>query len=246
MLLALQGERVSESMTNVLKVDLHLHTAEDPEDDIVHDARTLVERASDLGFDALAITLHNRQLADARLFDYAADLGITLIPGIERSIEGRHVLLINFPSSVESVTSFADLALLKSRTNGIVIAPHPFFPHPSSLLDRMTVHADLFDAVEWSYFWTGGINFNAKAARWAAAHGKPLVGNSDLHDMRQFGRTCSRVFGERSADGVCHAIRQGRVAVQTTPAPASELARVVTGMFRRGRKALRMRELATT
>ncbi len=233
-------------MTNVLKVDLHLHTAEDPEDEIVHDSRTLVDRARDLGFDALAITLHNRQLADARLFDYAEDLGITLIPGIERTIEGRHVLLINFPASVESVTSFADLAVLKSRTNGIVIAPHPFFPHPSSLQNRMAANADLIDAVEWSYFWTRGINFNAKAAKWAASHGKALVGNSDLHDMRQFGRTCSLVFGERSADGVCHAIREGRVSLHTTPAPKTELARVVTGMLRRGRKGSRVRELATT
>jgi predicted metal-dependent phosphoesterase TrpH len=233
-------------MTKVLKVDLHLHSAEDPEDDIVYDAQTLVGRARDLGFDALAITLHNRQLADARLFDYAEDVGVTLIPGIERSIEGRHVLLLNFPPAAEDVKSFADLALLKSRTNGIVIAPHPFFPHPSSLQEHLDAHADLFDAVEWSYFWTRGINFNAKAARWAASHGRPLVGNSDLHDMRQFGRTCSLVFGERSADGVCHAIREGRVSLQTTPAPKSELARVVTGMFRRGRKAPRMRELATT
>jgi predicted metal-dependent phosphoesterase TrpH len=233
-------------MTNVLKVDLHLHTAEDPEDEIVHDAQTLVERARDLGFDALAITLHNRQFADARLFDYAEDLGVTLIPGIERSIEGRHVLLINFPPAAESVRSFADLAVLKARTNGIVIAPHPFFPHPSSLVEQLAVNADLFDAVEWSYFWTRGINFNAKAARWAASHGKPLVGNSDLHDMRQLGRTCSLVFGERSADGVCHAIREGRVSVHTTPAPKSELTRVVSGMFRRGSKAARMRELATT
>jgi predicted metal-dependent phosphoesterase TrpH len=233
-------------MTNVLKVDFHLHTAEDPEDEIVHDAQTLVERAHDLGFDALAITLHNRQLADARLFDYARDLGITLIPGIERTIQGRHLLLINFPPAAESVKSFADIALLKSRTNGIVIAPHPFFPHPTSLQEHMASHVDLFDAVEWSYFWTRGMNFNAKAARWAASHGKTLVGNSDLHDMRQFGRTCSLVFGERSADGVCHALREGRVSVQTTPAPKFELARVVTGMLRRGRNASRARELATT
>jgi hypothetical protein len=110
----------------------------------------------------------------------------------------------------------------------------------------MAANAELFDAVEWSYFWTRGINFNAKAARWAASHGKPLVGNSDLHDLRQFGRTCSLVFGERSADGVSHAIREGRVSLQTTPAPKSELTRVVTGMFRRGRKARPLRELATT
>jgi hypothetical protein len=36
------------------------------------------------------------------------------------------------------------------------------------------------------------------------------------------------------------------VSLHTTPAPKTELTRVVTGMFRRGRNASRMRELATT
>jgi predicted metal-dependent phosphoesterase TrpH len=230
----------------VLKVDLHLHTAEDPEDIILHDARALVERASVLGFDALAITLHNRQFAEARLVDFAEDLGITLIPGIERTIEGRHVLLINFPPAAENVKSFADLAALKSRADGIVIAPHPFFPQASSLEAQLDAHADLFDAVEWSYFWTAGINFNARAARWADKHGKPVVGNSDLHDIRQLGRTSSLVFAERSADAICRAIREGRVSLQTTAAPKIELTRVVSGMLRRGRKAPPIPELATT
>ena len=55
----------------MLKVDLHLHTAEDPEDVIVHDGRLLVETARERGFNALAITLHNRQLDDPRLTDHA-------------------------------------------------------------------------------------------------------------------------------------------------------------------------------
>jgi predicted metal-dependent phosphoesterase TrpH len=232
---------------NVLKVDLHLHTADDPEDVIAHDGQTLVERAHDLGLDALAITLHDRQFCDPRLSDYAADLGITLIPGIERTIEGRHVLLINFPAAAENVKSFAEIERLKARSNGIVIAPHPFFPNATCLRGRMHAHAGLFDAVEWSYFWTGGVNFNAAAARWAEEHGKPLVGNSDLHDIRQLGRTCSLVFAERSADAIVEAIRKGRVSLQTTPVPKLELAQVVSGMFRRGRKAgTPVRELATT
>src|SRR2546430_10462937 len=60
-------------------------------DDIRHDAAALVDRAAALGFDALAITLHDRQLADARLADRARDRGIVLLPGIERTIAGRHV-----------------------------------------------------------------------------------------------------------------------------------------------------------
>jgi len=58
----------------------------------------LVERAARLGFDALAITLHDSQFADPRVSSYARERGITLIPGIERTIaakcEGRSVQAI--------------------------------------------------------------------------------------------------------------------------------------------------------
>jgi predicted metal-dependent phosphoesterase TrpH len=216
--------------TDVLKVDLHLHTAEDPVDYILHDAYQLIDRAAGLGFDAVAITLHDRQLADPRVFAYARERRIILLPGIEQSIEGCHVVLINFPQEGEEIRTFDELAALKARSDGIVIAPHPFFPHSSSLGRRLEERAELFDAVEWSYFWTGGINFNARAARWARAHGKPIVGNSDLHDIRQLGRTYSRVFAEPEPDAICQAIREGRVSLETSPVPKSELARVLLGM----------------
>lgn len=232
----------------MLKVDLHLHTAEDPEDVILHDARLLMETARERGFDALAITLHNRQLSDPGLTAYAESLGITLIPGVEKTVEGCHVLLLNFPLAAEDVRTFEDAAELKAGSpDGIVIAPHPFFPHLSSLGSRLREHQPLFDAVEWSYFWTRAINFNARAERWAEAHAKPMVGSSDLHDLRQLGRTYSLVFAERNAGAICRAIREGRVSLHTSPAPATELAQVVAGMTRRGRKAaVPAPELATT
>ena len=98
-----------------LKTDLHLHSSEDPADVITHDAYTLIDKAVELGFDALALTLHDRQLTEPRVFDYARDHGVTLLPGVERTIEGRHVLLLNFPQGTEQVRTFADLARLKSR-----------------------------------------------------------------------------------------------------------------------------------
>jgi predicted metal-dependent phosphoesterase TrpH len=215
----------------VLKVDLHLHTAEDPRDDIRHDAATLVDRAAALGFDALAITLHDRQLADDRLRGYARERGIVLLPGIERTIAGRHLLLIGFAAAAEDVRSFEEVAQLKRKCGGLVIAPHPFYPGLSCLRSLMNRHVDLFDAVEWSYFWTRGVNFNAAAARWATAYGKPLVGNSDLHDLRQLGRTYSDVQGDdRDAEAIVEAIRAGRVTVRSSPVPPLELARVFGGM----------------
>jgi predicted metal-dependent phosphoesterase TrpH len=221
----------------VLKVDLHLHTKDDPADVISHDAHHLIDSAAELGFDALSVTLHDRDVSDPHMVDYARDRGITLLPGVERTIEGRHVLLINFPQPTDHIRTFEDLRRARADSNGLVIAPHPFFPDSSCLRSTLDTHADLFDAVEWSYFWTGGLNFNARAARWATEHGKPLVANSDLHDLRQLGRTYSVVFSERDPDAICSAIRDGRVSVYTSPVPKLELAKVLTGMFRRGNKA---------
>ena len=218
----------------VLKVDLHLHSREDPLDNIAHDAFALVGRAACLGFDALALTLHDRQLADRRVFDYARAHGIVLIPGIERTIRGRHVLLINFSKAAEEVVTFDEVAKLKTTGNGLVIAAHPFFPDRKCLRAMIDERPDVFDAVEWSYFWTKGINFNARAARWAEAHGKPLVGNSDTHDLRQLGRTYSWVESERHPDAICEAIRNGRLTLHTEPASPLELALVFGGMVARG------------
>ena len=224
----------------MIKTDLHLHTSEDPVDVIGHDAHALIERAASLGFGAIAITLHDRQLADNRIFDHARDCGVSLIRGVERTIQGRHVLLLNFPhGSTEAVKTFADLAALRARAaDGLVIAPHPYFPDATCLRSDLDRHAGLFDAVEWSYFWTTGMNFNARAAAWADRHGKPVVGNSDLHDLRQLGRTSTLVFSESEPDAVCHAIREGRVSLHTAPAPKLELAQIVSVMFRRGEKSV--------
>ena len=214
----------------MLKVDFHLHTAEDPQDYIVHDAVALVDRAAALGFGALAITLHDRQLWERRVVDYARERGIVLLPGVERTLAGQHVLLINFPAAVEHVRTFDDVARLKRRGNGLVIAPHPFFPAPSCLGRTVDRNPDLFDAVEWSYFWTRAIDFNSRAARWARRHGKTLVGNSDLHDLRQLGRTFSRVDAAPDPDAICEAVREGRVSVSTSPVPLPELALTLGGM----------------
>jgi predicted metal-dependent phosphoesterase TrpH len=215
----------------LLKIDFHLHTSEDPADWIRHSALTLVDEAAAQGFSALAITLHDKQLRDARLTDYARERGIVLLPGIERTIAGKHVLLINFPQAAEDVRTFDDIARLKARANGVVIAPHPFFPDRTCLRGLMREHAGLFDAVEWSYFWTTGVNFNAPAERWARAHGKSVVGSSDLHDLRQLGWTHSLVAAEPDPDAICEAIRTGLVTVSTEPVPPIELGQVFGGMM---------------
>ena len=169
----------------MLKVELHTHTADDPVDRIPHTTLELIDRAAALGYDALAITLHEQQLDLGRFAPYAADRGLVLIPGVERTIEGRHVLLLNFKSGTEDVRTFGDLTRLRSRQRALVIAPHPFFPGSVCLRGDLERHANLFDAVERNAMFTRGVDFNRRAERWAARHGKPVVGNCDVHRLRQ-------------------------------------------------------------
>ena len=215
----------------MLKVELHTHTADDPLDRIPYSTRDLIDRAAALGYDALAITLHDRQLDIAPFAPYAADRGIVLIPGIERTVEGRHVLLLNFPGGAEDVRTFADLRRLRQRSAGLVVAPHPFFPASSCLLGRMNAHADLFDAVEYNAMFTASLNFNRLAERWARRHGKPMVGNGDVHRLRQLGTTYSLVDADRDAASICGAVAAGRVRVVSRPLPWADAAAIMASLL---------------
>ena len=201
----------------MLKVELHAHTADDPLDAIPHTTTQLIARAAELGYDALALTLHDRQLDICPYVSFAAERGVTLIPGIERTIQGKHVLLLNFRQGAEDVRSFKDLAHLKRREPGLVIAPHPFFPASTCLRGQMDQHRTLFDAVEYNGMFTSSLNFNIAAVRWAHVHGKPLVGCGDIHRLRQLGTTYSLIDAEPHADAICAAVRAGDVEVAASP-----------------------------
>ncbi len=202
----------------MLKVELHTHTADDPVDYIVHTAQELIFRAGTLGYDAIAITLHNKQFDVGQLMDYATQQGVLLIPGVERSIHGKHVLLLNFSPRAERLSSFEELATLRQdEPAGVVIAPHPFFPAPSCLRGLMETHVALFDAVEVNAMYSRCVNFNRAAEDWARRHDKPMVGNGDVHRLEQLGTTYTLVDSERTPDAICAAIRQGRTRVESTP-----------------------------
>ena len=221
----------------MLKVDLHTHTSDDPVDSIPYSTVQLIDRAAELGFGALAITLHDKQCSLREPLAYARERGMVLIPGVERTIHGRHVLLLNFPPAAESVESFESIVRLKTRhPEGLVVAPHPFYPHSSCLRGLMDRYADLFDVVEINAFYTATFDFNRAAVRWARMHRKAVVGNSDAHRLPLLGTTFSLVDAEATADAICSAIRSGRVQVRTRPLSIVEagtyFAKVVVGGFR--------------
>jgi len=214
----------------VVKLELHTHTDEDPADRISHSTRQLIDHAASLGYTALAVTLHDRYFDPAPHAAYARDRNVVLLAGIERNIGRRHVLLVNFPVTCAGVRTFEDIARLKQRYGGLVVAPHPFYPIPSALGRDLDRHPSVFDAVEINAMYTRLVDFNRRAVRWASAHGKTLVGNTDLHLLEQMGTTYSLVDAEPEADAICEAIRAGRVEVRREPLSSVDAVQLFTRM----------------
>ena len=118
-----------------------------------------------------------------------------LLPGIERTIEGAHVLLINFPAAATlAVRRLDDLAALKAaHPPGLMVAPHPFYPIRSALgRRRLDAHAALWDAIEVTRC-TSAPSIGIARHRLGRRARRPLVGNGDVHRLMQLGRTWSEV-----------------------------------------------------
>jgi len=208
----------------MLKAELHAHTSDDPKDDISYTACDLIDRAAELGYGALAITLHDRWEDGARFRAHAERRNVVIISGIERTIEGRHVLLLNFGAESEAVDSFEALAALRQRDPaGLVIAPHAFYPGRTCLRGALDRCGDLVDAVEFNAYYTAGVNvFNAAAIKWAAHHRKPIVANADVHRLHQLGRTYSLIEADPNPASICAAIKAGKVEIRSEPLTAGE------------------------
>jgi len=198
-----------------LKMDLHLHTAEDPIHRIRYTAKELISSAAEEGYDVLAITNHHCVTFDKKLSAYARERGILLIPGIEVSIRRRHVLVLNPPPG-KSVSDFSSLSAIR-RPETLIIAPHPYFPNLHSLKRQLLRHLTLFDAIEYCHFYSPRINFNQMAIDVSRRFGVPLIGNSDAHFPTQFGTTYSLVHADKTPESIFDAIRRKRLEVVTRP-----------------------------
>jgi predicted metal-dependent phosphoesterase TrpH len=200
-----------------LKAEMHAHCNLDPVDwrNCAYSAEELIEEAARLGYQVLAITCHDLDVWTEGISAYAAGLGITLVPGMEVSTQGgRHTLVYNFRTSAENLDTLEKIRNL-SRPDTLVVAPHPYFPSTKCLGRRVEQYMEVFDAIEISGFHARGLDFNRRARRIAAIHSKPLVGNSDAHQLWQLGRTFTWIQAEPNPESILHAIKQGRVRVES-------------------------------
>jgi predicted metal-dependent phosphoesterase TrpH len=213
-----------------LKADLHLHTAEDPLDRIRYTAKELITKAAEEGFDVISITNHHQMTFNQDLYSYAQERGILLIPGIELTIQKRHVLVLNPPPHKKCLDFFSLSKLHRPET--LIIAPHPYFPGTYSLNGYLLKHRTLFDALEYCHFYSPMINFNQRAVEVSQFFGLPLVGNSDAHFLSQLGTTYSLIYAEKNLDAIFAAIRQNKIKVATRPLKHLEMGSIANRFLR--------------
>ena len=226
----------NEQETDWIKVDLHIHTLDDPKDAIDYSAHELLERARALGFRVLAITLHDAVFDRAEVFADAARMGILLIPAAEVRLEGADVILLNVRANeIESLRSFDDLQELRRRRGQslFTIAPHPFYIFGGSIGAKLIERIDCFDAIELCHFWSRLFNPNRRAVEVAARFKKPLVATSDAHRLHAFGSNYTSIPrpAELTIENVIAALRSGPVRLTSPPCSVADLLSTIYWVF---------------
>ena len=221
---------------NWVKIDLHIHTLDDPKDAVDYSAHQLLERAESLGFGVLAITLHDAVFDRKEVFADAATMGILLIPAAEMRLCGADVIVLNVSSEeIAQLRNFGDLRRLRAqRGNSIfTIAPHPFYVLGGSIGARLFTEIDCFDAIELCHFHIGLFNPNRQAKRVASQFGKPLIATSDAHRLDAFGQhyTSIPMPPALTVENVFAALRNGPLRLTSPPCSFADLASAIYFVF---------------
>ena len=216
-----------------IKIDLHIHTLDDPKDAVDFSAHQLLERARAFGFRVLAITLHDAVFDRKEVFADAAAMGILLIPAAEMRLRGADVIILNVTAEeVAQLKNFDDLRRLRGRRGNSIftIAPHPFYVFGGSIGSRLFAEMDCFNAIELCHFHIGLFNPNRRAKRVATRFGKPMIATSDAHRLHAFGRhyTSMPMPPSLTIENVLAALRSGPLRLTS---PASSLTDFLSAIY---------------
>lgn len=219
-----------------VKMDLHIHTRDDPKDAVAFSAHQLLERARSLGFRVLAITLHDAVFDRREVYADAAAMGILLIPAAEVRLRGADVIVLNVTGEeVAQLTDFDDLRRLRAQRGSsmFTIAPHPFYVVGASIGKRLLAEIDCFDAIELCHFHKGLFNPNRRAEKVARQFDLPMIATSDAHEFHAFGKHYTRipVEGDLTIEKVFTALRSGPMRLTSPSCSFFDLASTMYFVF---------------
>ena len=192
--------------TSDSKADLHLHTTASDGAATVRELLTYVAR-TDLR--VIAVTDHDTITAALEARHMAGAYGVEVIVGEEVSTQDGHLLVLFLEQELPPGRPLAETAAAARAQGALVIAPHPFGFLVNSLgrtgplgfgRHAVPAWATQVDAVESFNAGLWSPHNNALAARFAAAHGLPVVGGSDSHHLPTVGMGYTYFPGRTAAD----------------------------------------------
>jgi len=214
----------------MLKTDFHTHAGTDKDHALAYSPKQLINKMSKLGYEVVSITNHDTLTFNSELKRYAKKKGILLIPGIEKKIEKKDVIILNPTKKIEKIDTFAKLEEYK-KENVFVIAPHPYYPDPKALHSKLAENIKLFDGVEFSHFYLSWWTFNKKAVKIAEKNNIPVIGTSDCHMYEQLNRTFTLVDANKNIDSIFKAMRKRKTKLVTKPIPLLEAIKIISLVY---------------
>lgn len=217
----------------MLEVELHAHS------DASYDGRDpvelLLQQASAIGLDGLAVTDHDTVDASLEAAAMADEYGLIGIPGLEVTSAAGHVLALGVRERVPEDLPFRDTIDRIHELNGIAVIPHPFQSSRHGVAANITEdELALADAIEVynSRLLTG--RANRRAERFAREHDLPMTAGSDAHISEMVGQAPTQIdTDDRSVEAILAAIRDGRTSFEGKRTPWHISVRQALGGVRR-------------
>jgi len=194
-----------------LKIDLHVHTRYSP--DAVTTLKEVVAYSKKRGLDGVAITDHDTLLGALKLVKKSK---LIVIPGIEISALGGHVLALNITTPIPPKLGLSETVQRIHEAGGIAVAAHPTSVYKSVLSQQITS----YDAIE--VINSAAIPFQLfthLSRELATRLNLPQTAGSDSHYAPEIGAAYTIVEADQDVDEIVQAIKGGDTLPLGKPIP---------------------------
>jgi hypothetical protein len=200
-------------MEELMIIDMHVHTSISSRCSNLTPME-LLERAMELGLDAVCVTEHFTYKGAQVMYEIALDRGFKIFRGMEVYTELGDMLVFGWHDHIRYyLFPFQDLRGKVEKAGGIIIPAHPCrgwdvrHPHRHSLPEELL---SSIVALE-THNGASTRRSNAQADEIRKKYGLFGVGGSDAHSVNQLGK-CVTVFEDdfESEGELIEALRSGR------------------------------------
>jgi len=198
-------QKPSSHFDQGVRIDLHCHSISSR--DSILTLGMIKSRALELGLDGVAITDHDR-LANREVLKKHSG-AILLVPGIEISSAGGHLLAFGLDEAPGKSLPLADTVDLIKAEGGIPVLSHPFRVGDGAGEDDIEGLQDVMFEGMNGRSWD---RYNHRSSELGKKLGRNMTGGSDAHEPSGVGRAWTLFPGDVQDIGdVLEALHKGAV-----------------------------------